>query len=181
MFREKAGSQGSVFTGISVQRNGRFTGISVQRSGRFTGISVQRSGRFTGISVQRSGRFTGISVQRSGRFTGISVQRSGRFTGISVQRNGRFTGINNNSETKAVELLFIVCATILCRTLNPVGKYLFKVSKITLEQRPSGRCSNAILLTLNRYLPTGKLHADFLLLLFFLFLGKSTWNLLFPK
>ena len=37
----------------------------------------------------------------------------------------------------------------------PVGKYLFKVSKITLEQRPSGRCSNVILLTLNRYLPTG--------------------------
>ena len=26
-----------------------------------------------------------------------------------------------------------------------VGKYLFKVSKITLEQRPYGRCSNVIL------------------------------------
>ena len=38
---------------------------------------------------------------------------------------------------------------------TPVGKYLFKVSKITLEQRPNGRCSNVILLTLNRYLPTG--------------------------
>ena len=37
----------------------------------------------------------------------------------------------------------------------PVDKYLFKVSKITLEQRPSGRCSNAILLTLNRHLSTG--------------------------
>ena len=36
-----------------------------------------------------------------------------------------------------------------------MGKYLFKVSKITLEQRPSGRCSNVILLTLNKYLPTG--------------------------
>ena len=34
---------------------------------------------------------------------------------------------------------------------NPVGKYLFKVSKITLEQR----YSNVILLTVNRYLPTG--------------------------
>ena len=39
----------------------------------------------------------------------------------------------------------------------PVGKYLFKVSKITLEQRLSGRCSKVILLTLNRYLPTGVL------------------------
>ena len=37
----------------------------------------------------------------------------------------------------------------------PVDKYLFKVSKITLEQRPNGRCSNVILLTLNRYLSTG--------------------------
>ena len=37
----------------------------------------------------------------------------------------------------------------------PVGKYLFKVSKITLEQRSIERCSNVILLTLNRYLPTG--------------------------
>ena len=36
----------------------------------------------------------------------------------------------------------------------PVGKYLFKVSKITLEQRSIERCSNVILLTLNRYLPT---------------------------
>ena len=36
-----------------------------------------------------------------------------------------------------------------------MGKYLFKVSKITLEQRPFGRWSNVILLTLNRYLPTG--------------------------
>ena len=36
-----------------------------------------------------------------------------------------------------------------------VGKYHFKVGKITLEQRPDGRCSNVILLTLNRYLPTG--------------------------
>ena len=38
---------------------------------------------------------------------------------------------------------------------HPVSKYLFKVSKITLEQRPDGRCSNVILMTLNRYLPTG--------------------------
>ena len=40
---------------------------------------------------------------------------------------------------------------------NPVGKYTFKVSNITLEQRSIERCSNVILLTLNRYLPTGKL------------------------
>ena len=39
---------------------------------------------------------------------------------------------------------------------TPVSKYLFKVSKITLEQRPDGRCSNVILLTLNMYLPTGE-------------------------
>ena len=32
----------------------------------------------------------------------------------------------------------------------PVNNYLFKVSKIKLEQRPPGRCSNFILLTLNR-------------------------------
>ena len=34
---------------------------------------------------------------------------------------------------------------------SPVGKYLFKVSKITLKQHPSGHCSNVILLTLNKY------------------------------
>jgi len=36
-------------------------------------------------------------------------------------------------------------------SINPAGKSLFKVSKITLEQRPS-----VILLTLNRFLPAGK-------------------------
>ena len=41
------------------------------------------------------------------------------------------------------------------KSTDPVGKYLFKVSKITLEQRPNGRCSNVILLTLDMYLPTG--------------------------
>ena len=39
---------------------------------------------------------------------------------------------------------------------EPMSKYLFKVSKITLEQRPDGRCSNVILLIYNRYLPTGE-------------------------
>ena len=39
-------------------------------------------------------------------------------------------------------------------TVDPVGKYLFEVSKITLEQRPNGRCSIVILWTLNRYLLT---------------------------
>ena len=47
-----------------------------------------------------------------------------------------------------------------CRRHAVAGKYLFKVSKITLEQRPwtlerynvHGRCFNVILLTLNRYL-----------------------------
>ena len=38
-----------------------------------------------------------------------------------------------------------------------MGKNLFKVSKITSEQRSSERCSDVILLTLNRFLPTGKL------------------------
>ena len=38
----------------------------------------------------------------------------------------------------------------------PVGKDLFKVRKITLEQRSIERCSYVILLTLNSYLPTGK-------------------------
>ena len=33
--------------------------------------------------------------------------------------------------------------------------YLFKVSNIMLEQRPDGRCSNVILLTLNMYMATG--------------------------
>ena len=37
----------------------------------------------------------------------------------------------------------------------PVGKFLFKVSKITLEQRSIERCSNVIFLTLDRYLSTG--------------------------
>ena len=41
------------------------------------------------------------------------------------------------------------------RKLNRVGKYLFKISKIMLEQRLDGRCSNVILLTLNRHLPLG--------------------------
>ena len=39
---------------------------------------------------------------------------------------------------------------------NPVGKYLFKVIKITLEQRSKERCSNVILMTMSRYLPTGR-------------------------
>ena len=42
----------------------------------------------------------------------------------------------------------------------PVGKYLFKVSKITLEQRSIERCSNVILMNLNRYLPTGVILRD---------------------
>ena len=37
----------------------------------------------------------------------------------------------------------------------PVGKFLFRVSKISLEQRSIERCSNDILLTLNRYLSAG--------------------------
>ena len=43
-------------------------------------------------------------------------------------------------------------------TTIPVGKYLFKVSKITLEQRSDRNVALGcvILLTLNRYLPTGK-------------------------
>ena len=53
---------------------------------------------------------------------------------------------------------------IVLYNLHPVGKYLFKVSKITLEQRPDGRCSNVILLTLNRYLSTG-VPATFIMLL----------------
>ena len=40
----------------------------------------------------------------------------------------------------------------------PVDKCLFKVSKITLEQRSLERCSNVILLTLNRHLSTGIKH-----------------------
>ena len=54
----------------------------------------------------------------------------------------------------AINLYFRSFRNILLR--NPVGNYLFKVSKITVEQRPSGRCSNVILLTLNRYLQLGK-------------------------
>ena len=42
---------------------------------------------------------------------------------------------------------------------SPADKYLFKVTKITFEKCPGGRCSNVILLTLNRYLPTvGVIH-----------------------
>ena len=40
---------------------------------------------------------------------------------------------------------------------NPVGKYLFKVSKTTFEQRSSERRSNVVLQTLNMYLPTGNI------------------------
>ena len=46
-----------------------------------------------------------------------------------------------------------------------MGKYLFKVSKITLGQRQNGRCSNVILLTLNRYLPTRNMNKHMVLIL----------------
>jgi len=38
----------------------------------------------------------------------------------------------------------------------PVGKNLFKVSKITIEKRPFGLCPDVIFLTLKRFLITGK-------------------------
>ena len=40
----------------------------------------------------------------------------------------------------------------------PMCKYLFKVSKIMLQQRSFERCSNVILLTLNRYFPARFMH-----------------------
>jgi len=43
-----------------------------------------------------------------------------------------------------------------CSVSNPAGKNLLKVSKIMLEQRLKGLCSNVISLTLNRFLTTVK-------------------------
>ena len=51
--------------------------------------------------------------------------------------------------------LTITFLTRVFSGIGQVGKYLFKVSKITLDQRLDGHCSNVILLTLNRYLPLG--------------------------
>jgi len=47
--------------------------------------------------------------------------------------------------------LLLVCLHIQL----PAGKNLFKVSKITLEQRPFGLGSSVISLTLNKFLPGG--------------------------
>ena len=47
---------------------------------------------------------------------------------------------------------------LLSHCLSQWANYLFKVSQITLEQRSIERCSNVILLTLNRYLPPGFCH-----------------------
>ena len=64
-----------------------------------------------------------------------------------------------HSSTGGVRLGFCICMTSKClRNIRgskshfslTVGKYLFEVSKITLEH-----CSNVILLTLNKYLPIG--------------------------
>ena len=75
----------------------------------------------------------------------------------STNSNGFFRtyylGQQHNGWTKSME---DECFGVKFSACNPVGKYLFKVSKITLEQRSEKRCSNIILLTLNRYLPTGK-------------------------
>ena len=54
-----------------------------------------------------------------------------------------------------VDIISIMAAEKFISGKIPVFQYLFKVSKITLEQRPNGRFSNFILLTLKRYLPTG--------------------------
>ena len=50
-----------------------------------------------------------------------------------------------------------------------VGKWLLKVSKITLEQWPFSLCSNVISLTLNRLLPTG------IAIIYFFARLKSHW------
>ena len=66
---------------------------------------------------------------------------------------------NENSAAFAAESLLCLWSfnlwTLGTKGPIPVGKYLFKVNKITLEQRSIERCSNVILLTLNRYLPAG--------------------------
>ena len=50
---------------------------------------------------------------------------------------------------KIINPIFKIYVSIQTR-LVPVGIYLFNVSKITLEQRPSGRCSDIVLLTLKQ-------------------------------
>ena len=79
---------------------------------------------------------------------------SQRWIGISSFLEGQMA-VHLNLRVNHTTIIETIIQTFCGTEYYPVGKYLFKVSKITLEQRPDGRCSNVILLTLNRYLFTG--------------------------
>ena len=51
--------------------------------------------------------------------------------------------------------IILAIPNVVSEIQNPVGNYLSEASKISLEQCPFGHCSDVILLTLERELPTG--------------------------
>jgi len=65
--------------------------------------------------------------------------------------------INDKFDSTFADALSVSCETDqhIC---TPTGKNLFKVSKITLEKRPFGLFSGVIFLTLNMFLPAGRIH-----------------------
>ena len=69
-----------------------------------------------------------------------------------AQRRSHYTPFTSVMES-AKQVTFRTWIT-LPKTSNPLGKYLFKVRKITLQKHLNEPYFSVILLTLNGYLPT---------------------------